>query len=155
MEVLLIGILLGLIPAMVAKNKGRNFANWWLYGALIFIVALPHALLLKAAGPNFKKCPFCAEIIKAEAVKCKHCGSDVGVSSGQAEKLLVKERPWVSTAVLSFVSIVMGGLIGYGLDSAMEKWFGVHTSPWLLFVFAVLGIVASFRAFLRLVTRKQ
>ena len=24
-----------------------------------------------------KQCPFCAELIKAEAVKCKHCGSDL------------------------------------------------------------------------------
>lgn len=29
------------------------------------------------AGPGTRACPFCAELIKVEAIKCKHCGSDI------------------------------------------------------------------------------
>lgn len=26
---------------------------------------------------SYRKCPFCAEAVRKEAVKCKHCGSDL------------------------------------------------------------------------------
>ena len=36
---------LGFIPATIAKNKGYSFGLWWLYGWLLFIIALIHALV--------------------------------------------------------------------------------------------------------------
>lgn len=39
--------LLGLIPAFIASRKGRNFFDWWFFGASLFPVALPMAIFLK------------------------------------------------------------------------------------------------------------
>lgn len=47
---LLLGLLglmtVGLLPAFLAQRKGRNFWNWWLFGAALFPIALPLALFL-------------------------------------------------------------------------------------------------------------
>jgi len=37
---------LGLIPGYIAHRKGHNFWTWWIFGASLFILALPLALLL-------------------------------------------------------------------------------------------------------------
>ena len=54
--VLLIAAALGLIPANIAKKKGYSFGLWWLYGWLLFIVAIIHVSLIpdknaSAVGP--------------------------------------------------------------------------------------------------------
>jgi hypothetical protein len=45
---LLLGFLLGLIPATVAHRKGKSFVGYWLFGVVLFPFALVVALLLPA-----------------------------------------------------------------------------------------------------------
>lgn len=47
MEILFFAAILGLLPAFIASSKGRSFGLWWFYGAMIFIVAIIHAMVLK------------------------------------------------------------------------------------------------------------
>ncbi len=82
MEFFILVVLIGLIPAVIAQGKGRSFVLWWLYGAALFIVALPHALIMpsRKVDPNAPtpethvRCPDCKELVLKEAKVCKYCG---------------------------------------------------------------------------------
>jgi hypothetical protein len=88
-EFLILAALLGLIPAAIAKSKGRPFLLWWIFGFLALIIALPCALMMKRDVRNLehrqmreglKKCPHCAEMIKGDAKVCRFCQREVLVS---------------------------------------------------------------------------
>jgi uncharacterized membrane protein YeaQ/YmgE (transglycosylase-associated protein family) len=91
---LVVAAVIGLLPAAIAHNKGQSFALWWLYGAALFIVALPHAILLKpdaralaqrGSASGMKQCPDCAELVKSEARKCRFCGHEFGEVTIEAD----------------------------------------------------------------------
>lgn len=64
---------LGLIPGWVAQARGYSFVTWWIFGTLLWIVALPISLMLPDRA--HVRCPYCAEQVMVEAVVCPHCRS--------------------------------------------------------------------------------
>lgn len=81
--VVVVWVFLGILSGSIARNKGRSFGGWWLYGFCIPVIAIIHALLLtpdrkrievqQVSTGALRKCPDCAELVKREAVVCRYC----------------------------------------------------------------------------------
>ncbi len=78
----IIVLIIVMIPAVIAYQKGRGSALWWFYGLILWPIALIHAACLsptedvkekRLLAQGMVKCQFCAEIIKRDAKICKHC----------------------------------------------------------------------------------
>ena len=78
--ILALAALLALIPAFIAKNKNQGFWTFYVLGFLLWIVALPIALLIK---DKRRHCPFCLEPIADEASICPHSRKELPTALGK------------------------------------------------------------------------
>lgn len=85
----LVWLLIGVIAAVVDREKGRSGFGW----IVIKLLLGPVALILSLAMPadkstiedepiqlgHMKKCPQCGELIVLESRKCRYCGQEIDV----------------------------------------------------------------------------
>lgn len=90
MEIFVLWIALSVVAGVVAHNKGRSGVGLFflslvlspLVGLIVaFAISSRQRMEMEAAqrgdSAEFRKCPFCAEVVRREALKCKHCGSEL------------------------------------------------------------------------------
>jgi len=93
-------LLSGIVSAMVATNKGRSGCSWFLLGFLLGLVGLILSLAVSRNQAVLEQrmvqrgamqyCPYCAELIRAEAIKCRYCGESFGGDQSSSHSIYMR-----------------------------------------------------------------
>lgn len=87
--------------------------------------------------PGMKKCPFCAELIQAEAIKCRYCGEFLDGSTRASVK--PKGKKWYfSTPTVVFSLLCLGPL------ALPLVWLNPHYKPLTRLLISLLVLIVTF-----------
>jgi hypothetical protein len=145
--ILILTCLLGLIPAFIAHQKGRSFVLWWQYGAMLFIVALPHALVISALprivrndpskGSQAQRISVADEIEKLALLRSKGVLNEDEFQTQKTSLLANSIDPPPRLVASPFIGIAA---VGLGLASILTPYFAAVFFVPVTFICGIIAI---------------
>jgi len=103
-----------------------------------------------------KNCPFCAEEIQSDAIKCKHCGEFL--SGSKAPSFVEEKMPWYFRKTFVIIAVGCVGPLALPLiwwhPKTTRSWkigltLGILVLSWLLFQ-ATIESIKTFKEYYKL-----
>jgi hypothetical protein len=136
--VILLWLFCGIMSAVIAASRGRSGGAWLLLGMLIGPLALAVALLPTAEAKlqaqarqegqalGWRKCPFCAEVVREEAAVCRYCQRELTpvarLDQQQARDRAKADR--AKTIAVVILVVVVGGVVIFLWLVERAAWHG-------------------------------
>lgn len=127
-------LILSLIAGSIAYNKGLSSIAYFLFavfftpviGVLAALVAKPDQAVLEGRAirsGGMRKCPECAELVRQDAKRCKHCGAEIKdwiASDAMPSRHADREQAWIRVALGLFI-LVSAIAVGVGIRTCTQQ----------------------------------
>ncbi len=112
---------MGLIVAWIASNKGHSFLGWFIYGALLWPIALIHIAFASNKG---RKCVKCFSNIDIRASVCPHCKHKITaeeLKNYNESKQKGQNTKYIAIAVIVGLLFISFTLVKKSTDSYLKE----------------------------------